>query len=142
MKLKEVIPPHMAWIDDLSKKLIQAYSDNQTVTPVVIIGKHAICGSHRIHAAKKVFHPDTDISKLGWIVLQEKDILSNMERYKLSFQDKMKILSKMYSLKHGKTSYVSLLEEIGWLLPLNAKEALKDQDGFNDKSSSSKETVR
>lgn len=48
-------PPHIARDTEKLTALIEAIRTNQPITPIVIDGENAICGSHRIAAYEKAY---------------------------------------------------------------------------------------
>lgn len=77
--LDMVIEPHA--VVDAAKlaSLIAAYESDADVPAVTLLdapgGLFAICGSHRIAAAREVYEVDADVeADLGWTVLDSNDV--------------------------------------------------------------------
>lgn len=132
MKLIEVIPPHIPVFPRLVDGLVESYEQDLPVTPVVLLGRYALCGSHRIGAARKVYISEKDIQELGWIILDPNTFWEKVEKSSAPLFVKRKIRNFLnnYPRPRNKVKFPEMLKYFGPFLPLQAQEALSDQDGF------------
>lgn len=122
MELSQVTPPHRVNDADKLAALVRAYEQDTEVTPVVIVGfddrAMALCGSHRIAAARVVYETFADVEEdLGWIVVGGEELSEIAE----IAQDVARLADDRVGDYHA---LVTLLMPY---LPADAQAALADQ---------------
>jgi len=128
MILKNIIPPHYPTDQKLLQRLVTAYEKKENVSPVTLVDKYPICGSHRITAAKKVFPENTSIDQLNWFIISKKELFNRIN--KATFDKKSLIKKLLYCLGNSDfTEYRRLLSYICPLLDEPIRQSLLDQDG-------------
>lgn len=122
MRLSLVAAPHAVTDPALFASLVAAYESEVDVTPVVVVdlgsASVALCGSHRIAAAREVFEPDTDIEDLGWLVADGESL------YQAADEDQRAILD---ALAADRADYAEAITVLLPLLTDEAQAALADQ---------------
>lgn len=125
MKLSLVTPPHPVNEPALLASLVAAYQADAAVTPVVILdmgsASVALCGSHRIAAAREVYEGDTDVEDLGWLI-EDGEAL-----YEAADEEQRGVLDALAADRAG--DYSEAIKTIMPLLDAASCAALADQVG-------------